>query len=376
MQFTREHLLDLLTPRRSSHARSPASEFMAREVQNIEARGVSGVRLKLRRPIPFLHELLSSDIFSCTDVCNHPILTGPYDLLTPVPGRVLALAKNDVGRALYPEGPDDIFFVVTRSPEDGVRLFERGLIDVTCNPNLPVSVIPNYYSTGQLRTGRLAMAGVLIARDAEYVAPLAQALRRESICKAAGPGVSPLHRIMDLFCRRQGSMGQELEVANPPQSRRRTGKRHLTLAYANFEPNGKVVSAVAQDVQEALSIQVELHPLRYEDYLRELRTGTFDLIYTLIQPRLPEPVMFLEQLLNWRRGDARSVAIDSSELMTSSYEQRVSRCCEIFAAHADSIPLVPVVRHVSKFLASATAQNLYLSEEGLMRPSLHYEDDQ
>lgn len=349
---------------------------MAREVQNIEARGISGVRLKLRRPIPFLHELLSSDIFSCIDVCTHPILTGPYDLVTQVPGRVLALTKNDVGRALYPEGPDDIFFVVTRSPEDGIRLFEQGLIDVTCNPNLPVSVLPNYYSTGQLRTGRLAMAGVLIARDAANVTPLAQALRRESICKAAGPGVLPLHRIMDLFCKKQASTGQHLEAAIPSQSRLRTGKRHLTLAYANFEPNGKVVSAVAEDVQEAFSMQVELHPLRYDDYLRELRTGTFDLIYTLIQPRLPEPVTFLEQLLTWRRRDARAVATDATELMTSSYEQRVARCCEIFADHADSIPLVPVVRHVSKFLASATAQNLYLSEEGLMRPSLHYEDDQ
>lgn len=374
--FTREHLLALLTPRSSTQVTTPASQFIAREVQNIEAHGLSGVRLSLRRPIPFLPEILSSDLFSCVDACTDQIFTGPYDLLTQVAGRVVALAKNDVGRALYPEGPNEIFFVVTRSPEDGVRLFEQGLVDVTCNPNLPISVLSRYGSTGQLRTGRLAMAGVIIARDPADVRPLSQTIRRESICQAAGPGVLPLRRVMDVFNTEQASTGTPSEAASPPQTRISTGKRHLTLAYADFEPNEQVVSALAENMQDALSIRLELHSLGYADYLRELRTRSFDLIYTLVQPRLPEPVMFLEQLLRWRGPGARPVAADTSELMACSYEQRVARCSEIFEAHADSIPLIPVVRHTSKFLASAAAQNLFLSEEGLMRPILHHEDDQ
>ena len=371
--FTADLLARLLRPSREASA-GQGARFLTREVESVLPYGASTVRLLLKRRIPFLPEILSSDVFM--EVAN-----GPYTLAGRRPGAMLALVKNALGERLYPQAPAELFFVVTRTPEDGLRLFEQGVLDVTCNPNLPGSALQRYSASPQLRTGALAMAGVLLSKCVEHTASLSAAIRRSALCEAVGEGVKPLHNLIDIFAEEASeATAPLLEHGLRPL---KTGDT-LTLAYADFTPNAEVVRCIADDLTSMLGVRVLLSPLAYHAYLAELSEQQCDLIYTLIQPTFPEPVIFAEQLMRWRRGasDLEFSLLDSlpDGVLQSGYAGRVAACRAVLADAAGDIPVIPILRHTSKCLVSPAAQTLRLSPDGLLRssfnaqesPCLHY----
>lgn len=365
--FTADLLARLLRPSREASA-GQGARFLAREVESVRAYGASAVRLLLKRRIPFLPEILSSDVF--IEATN-----GPYTLAGRRGGAMLALVKNALGERLYPQAPAELFFVVTRTPDDGLRLFEQGVLDVTCNPNLPGPAWQRYAASPQLRTGALAMAGVLMPRYAPHTAALSASIRRSALCEAVGEGVKPLHNLIDIFAEDASQatvplLEQGLQAPNPGDT--------LTLAYADFTPNGEVARCIADDLTRTLGVRVLLSPLAYHAYLAELREQQCDLIYTLIQPTFPEPVSFVEQLMRWRRGVSGLglSLLDSlpDSVLQSGYAGRVAACRAVLADAAGEIPVIPVLRHTSKCLVSPAAQTLRLFPDGLLRPCFNTQE--
>jgi hypothetical protein len=318
----------------------------------------------LKRRIPFLPEILSSDVFM--EAAN-----GPYTLAARRAGAMLALVKNALGERLYPQAPAELFFVVTRTPDDGLRLFEQGVLDVTCNPNLPGPALQRYAGSPQLRTGALAMAGVLLPRCARHTAALSAAIRRSTLCETVGESVKPLHNLIDIFAEE----ASEATAAPPGQGLQPPGTGDtLTLAYADFAPNGEVVRCIADDLARALGVRVLLSPLAYHAYLAELRARRCDLIYTLIQPAFPEPVSFVEQLMRWRRGASGLELSLPDSVLQPGYAARVAACRAVLADAAGEIPVIPILRHTSKCLVSSAAQALRLSPDGLLRPTFNIQE--
>src|SRR5262249_10966699 len=134
--------------------------------------------------------------------------------------RAFALRRNEVGHQVWPDGPDEMIFVVTDTPAQGVRLFERGMIDVTCNPNLPAHALARYAGSPALRRRDLQLAGVLMfaaerLRSADALPwrrAVAQAIRRERIAAALPATVEPLHRLTELWGGRDAGAADETEL--------------------------------------------------------------------------------------------------------------------------------------------------------------------
>lgn len=371
-QFTVHHLLKMLSPGKKQYMR-PSQRFLREELKSIELYGLSSVRLRLRRPMPFLPEILSADAFVSISDQGKDLTSGPYSLTVRRPGQLLVLTKKTASFDFYPDGPETIFFIVTRSPNDGIDLFEQGLIDATCNPNLPSAAMKRYRSSKQLRTGSLAMAGVLIPRNVEDTLPVHLAINRAKICSTVKEGLMPLDNIMDIFYT-EGFRRSGTGIITCPFSRDNLhfGARRITIAYADFPPNGRVVKLIAESLMLASDAKVDTKPLSYTEYIYEMERQTYDFVYTLIQPALPEPVVFLEQLLRWKKR-ALNVTSLAGDILCKPYFDRLDDCRNILESELGDLPLIPVVQHASKFLASDFTQLLYLTPDGLFRPSLHLE---
>lgn len=371
-QFTAHHLLKMLSPAKKQYMR-PSQRFLREELKSIELNGLSSVRLRLRRPMPFLPEILSADAFVSISDQGKDLTSGPYSLTVRRPGQLLVLTKKSASFDFYPDGPETIFFIVTRSPDDGINLFEQGLIDATCNPNLPSAAMKRYRSSKQLRTGSLAMAGVLIPRNVKDVLPVHLAINRTKICSTVKDGLMPLDNIMDIFYTEDFRRSETGAITRPLSSNNLYfGGRRITIAYANFPPNGRVVKLIAENLMLVSGAQVDAKPLSYTEYIYEIERQTYDFVYTLIQPTLPEPVAFLEQLLRWKKHKL-DVTSFASDILCKTYFDRLADCRNILESELGNLPLVPVVQHASKFLAADSTQLLYLTPDGLFRPSLRLE---
>jgi MarR-like DNA-binding transcriptional regulator SgrR of sgrS sRNA len=368
--FGKDDLVRLLSPVSKESSRA-AARFLRREIASVEGFRKSAVRIQLHRPMPYLPEVLSSDSFMGPFAYREDTVSGPYKLVARRAGRVLGLTRNTTGFHQYSDGPDEVYFVVTQSPEDGVRLFNAGLLDATCNPNLPQAALSQFRNSPNLRLGQLAMAGVLIPLKPSMVDEVGDSIRRDKICSEVDAGLTPLHNLMDLF-----SEDAAVDLTNAtdfaPKCKRvaQFPKDKAVLAYANFAPNDKVAERIACDLSERLGATIETRSLRYAEFLSELENQTADFIYTLIQPTLPEPLLFLDQITSLR-GRNGHCPTPPDELHEASFTTRLAWCRSALLNEAHRCPLIPIVRHTSKCLTARKAQSLVLSPEGLLRPQLN-----
>lgn len=335
------------------------------------------ITLDLKRPFACLPALLSAEAFS--PAAAEPEQAGegggPFSYAGAFDERSFGLRRNALGSRIWPEGPDTIIFVVTDNPAQGVRLFERGLIDVTCNPNLPAVALGRYRDSQVLRHRDLLLAGVLLfakrsltTADARgFRRNISAAISRDRIARASHGSLAPLNCLMGLWDHQDITADDISSVASAAIG------EPLTLAYADFEPNGSVVEQIAEDIEQKMDVRVSLRPMNYRDYLTCMASPDVDLIYSLIQPSYNDPSSLLSMLLssqrfNPARGDF-SEAVQRAEA-TFLADQRLVACRSASRILAEEVPLVPVVRAVSKCLASSSANDLVLGPDGLFRPPL------
>jgi hypothetical protein len=331
--------------------------------------------VKLDRPIGCFRAMLAADAFSPRGSNNRgeQETSGPYSLKGALDRRSFGLSRNAVGVQTWPDGPEAIIFVVSDDPGQGVRLFERGLLDVTSNPNLPVESVDKYKGSNALRQRDLLLAGVLFPSN-ELRLPAARDLRcglywaisREAIAAASNGALSPLYGLVDLWSPESSS---NTSVARPAV---RCGRdRPLTIAYADFTPNGDVVRRIAEDAMDALDVSVVIKPLPYEQYLSCLAAQDSDFIYSLIQPPFNDPASLLPGLARFGslEDPAALHSIHRAEAVSDPHE-RLEASHEAARHLMQDVPIIPVVRAHSRCLVSDRARSLVLGADGVFRPPM------
>jgi len=341
--------------------------------------GSDALDVELTRPVACFPEMLTSDIFS--PVAERPeAVTGCYNFVGGLGGRALVLCKNEVGDRLWADGPDEVIFVVTDSPEQGVRLFERRAVDVTCNPNLPLRDLARYRGSASLRQRDLQLGGVLLfasellrgadARDARRA--IARAIPRRMIAEALAGSLSPLCSMSALWNAPEAvATAADPDDVRPAQITTDLGC--LVLGYADFHPNRTVADHIAEGLRSRAGLRVETRALDYRSYLACLARPTVDLLYSLVQPAYPDPTSFLANLrasgwIDLQRADFGAALAEAEQ--SFDREDRLAACCRAERIMQEETPLVPIARAVSKCLVSEQAAALELGPDGIFRPPL------
>jgi len=327
------------------------------------------VEVDLVRPMGCFPEILTTELFAPRSPRGQG--AGTFSLVGHLGGgRSLALRRNAAGDMHWPDGPEDVIFVVTQSPEQGVRLFERGLLDVTCNPSLPDGALARYAGSAELRRGDLNLCGTLMFA-AEDLRGVEHRARRQNIAAAidrkalAERGLRPLVDFCDLWRE------PETEEPDAQFAAKMRWTRSLTLGYADFSPNGHIAERLAVQLTERLGVTVVSHRLDYQQYLACLARPCVDLLYALIQPAYPDPTSLFANLAASRWVDLsqtsyhRALAEAEAELEP---RERLAACARLQHILDEEMPIVPLLRVSSKFLASSKAEDLRLGSDGILRP--------
>lgn len=334
--------------------------------------GRGAVTLELTRPHSCLPALLSADRFASL-AGRMQERAGMFEPAGRLDGRCIGLRRTASGERLWPAGPETIMLALTDSPAQGVRMFEAGVLDATCNPNLPFAVLDRYAGTPALRQRDLLLAGVLLYGSQALRAPeatsfrrqVAAAIDRERLCAAVGHGLTPLRCVTGLW----GGGPKAAGVRGSGHERLPTGLKKLVLAYAAFEPNDAVAAAIATSIQEALGVGVELRPMAYDDYLACLAKPNADLIYSLIQPPYNDPTGMLNGVAGWlgeRRPEFRAAVAAAEQIFDP--DERLAACGAATQILDEQSPFAAVVRMESRCLVSSQAAELPLGPDGLFRP--------
>lgn len=333
--------------------------------------------VELARPLACFPAMLAADVFALGQGSGERAddTAGPYTLMGGINGRTFGLARNAVGERTWPDGPETIVFIVSDSPDQGIRLFERGLIDVTSNPNLPGPLIDKYRPTGLLRQRDLLLAGVLLVAPALRVAAarsfrrgLYAAVSREAIALKSHGALAPLYDLVDLW----GGPASAPVCTNASNETFPFARdRPLTIGYADFEPNGDVVRHIAEGVASKLGIGVIPKPLSYDDYLTCLSSPDCDLIYSLIQPAFNDPTSLLATIRTFVSSniddDAVGRAIQQAE-STFDPGERLEASRATMRQLMEDMPIIPIVRAHTRCLVSARGRALALGADGVFRP--------
>jgi ABC-type transport system substrate-binding protein len=337
--------------------------------------------VNLNQPLACFPAMLAADAFSPAPDSKSDAAeaSGPYTLMGGVDGRTYGLTRNAVGSMTWPDGPDNILFVVSDDPYQGVRLFKRGLIDVTSNPNLPSELIADYRNTRFLRDRDLLMAGVLLCAPA-LRGPATRDLRRwiyaavsrEHIAFMSNGALSPLYDLVEMW----GGTTSPHSLEGPrnqilPFER----ERPLTIAYADFEPNGAVVQQIAEDLASKLCIFVKPKALSYGDYLACLAKPDCDFIYSLIQPPFNDPTSLLTSISRFSSLDGQLPAASGAIQEAKSTFDPQGRLEQSHAAARllmHDMPIIPIVRARTRCLVSARGEALELGADGVFRPPLKW----
>lgn len=328
--------------------------------------------VELKRPHGAFPSLLTMDLFAPSPESEAEV-SGPFSYVRQHGPGLFGFSRNAVGDHLWPNGPESILFVVTQDAAQGVRLFEQGVVDVTCNPNLPAVSLNAYARSPMLRRRDLLLAGALIFASPELRSSDARDLRRQIArtinrdrAAAVQEGLQPIRCFTELW--RPQPARDELE----PSVRVARGTRSLVLAYADFEPNGAVAETIANDLRERLGLRIVLRAMTYDEYLACLLRPDADLVYSLLQPPYNDPTGMFSSLAPLLKDNpvAFQAAIETAEAVLNA-EERLEACRDAAAILHQEAPLTPVLRVTSKCLVSAHAASLSLGPDGIFRAPLN-----
>lgn len=248
------------------------------------------------------------------DARGRPAL-GPYSIVSAAPER-LALERNP--HAGGTTAPDHVDIVVVPDVDAQLRSVEAGRLDVTTlagfgarhllGPTAALStagLLPLY---GCLEIGRRAPRSLRFS--ASHRRALSEVIDRSAIAAAATGLVRACADLPGVPAQPGIHVG---EVDRDPATRQHDDAlrqlaelRAVEIAYADFEPNGSIVSQVAEQLLERLQLVVRKRPLDYRQYVAAAATGEFELLYSLVAADVAHPAAFLGpgRLPRWTRAEA------------------------------------------------------------------------
>jgi oligopeptide transport system substrate-binding protein len=324
------------------------------------ARGRRRLELTLVRPMANLPGRLATTAFSPLPA-DTSLVSGPYRIAGRLPGeRGFVLGANRHGRAWRSSSPSRIVLLRTDNPEQGLELYERGLLQVTANTWFPHEQLARQRGRPDLHQADIALAAYLLPNP-RRVGALGDPRARQAIslsvdrvraAAAVDGAIVPLRRFTELWGGDGGVLDRDCDAARiAARSMPRPLPGRLRLGYADFPPNRAVAAAIAADVHDALGIELILSSLSYREQRRALASGDFELMYCLSPAPFCDPTSLLAPFAGGSRlgralgfMDPRFDAALVDAERQSEPEARMRACERANDLLLTALPVVPLAR--------------------------------
>lgn len=274
--------------------------------------GGGAVELCSPFPLPFLPELLAfPGAAPVREQGGGWSASGPYRpwRVDRAQGRIELRRKPS--RRTCPESAHSVVFQVHTERADALAAFEDGRVDISLNTGLQPDDFARLAASPQATVRPLAMACQLWVRPG-VGSPLETAagrrefsagFDREAVSAGLLGAALPLRRYRDLW-----------EPSAPDRSAPPTGPRsappgaargrrpELTLSYADFPPNDRVVQALARDIEARFGHRIRPLALPYDRFAAAVAALDYDLLYCIN----PAPLAHVAGLVTQFHSGART----------------------------------------------------------------------
>lgn len=312
-------------------------------------------------PLVCFPEILDSIFVPVPEPDQLPdVSSGPYKIHMHIPGnKGMVLHKTGMGRQMHP-GPDQVVFALTAHGREGIHLFEQGLIHMTANTTFPGELVSRYRHREEFHSRPTSLAGHLQFNPdrcphlvtSSVKKKLSALIRREYITQELNGLVNPLYRYTDIW--NTGNpipVPEQVEMQEFPDL---TGETYSIL-YADFAPNGYIVSQIAHDFSAATGAVFIPQPVTYAQYFHHLGNRDYDIVYALQPAPFDDPLAFFLPWLplfpgeemyphGWKEDLLHILTIEDKTLRTEAV-------CRLENRLSGWMPAIPVISVNSVYLS-------------------------
>lgn len=324
------------------------------------------VEVRFARPVGYALQLFTMPQFAPV---RPGALLGPYVPLAGEPHRLQAAPRT----CPHPDAPAGLELRAGLHAAAAVGAFEAGELDVTPTTVLGPDDLAGLAASPDLRLDPLLLFGHLefgrrappFARTAACRRSLSGLLDRTRLAGTTGGLTRPL-----------GSMLQAWGAAPPTPDADPAelpgGRDEVTIGYADYEPNGRVVGELSTQLATLVGAPVRPVPLTFREYVRAATSREHCLLYTLTAADFDSPAA---ALVPWRTGGSLAAPLGLSDphldRLIGAGERAADAGPDAWAAadeHLRTIaPRVPLLRTVSAYLCSPRLGGWRPDARGLVR---------
>ncbi|MFP8883836.1 ABC transporter substrate-binding protein [Streptomyces mangrovi] len=148
---------------------------------------------------------------------------------------------------------------------------------------------------------------------------------------------------------------------------------NLEIGYADFAPNGDVVTGIVEQLKDSLGVSAVPRPMSFKEYVRTAARGDYDMLYTLTAADFPHPAALLTP---WHSGNAAAVRAGLSDACLDGLIDEASACPDPQQQHdlwqrADErwlelMPRIPLVQVQANCAYSERVGGMHLSASGFI----------
>lgn len=332
-------------------AKDPASRY-AKRLANVS--GVSGsgeqVTITLTTPNGALPTLL--DIPIALDSSNRPLGTGPY-VLSEQGGKLYLNARADWWQGADSLSLKQIPLATMTQKEQAATAFSSGEVtlidaDITGSNELGYSgsyEVWEYNTTGLIYLGFQTAHGV--CQDPEVRQAIAKAIDRSYVtdsvyARHATASTLPVHPDSALY---DAELAQELEYDLSALKALELNRKSLTLL-VNIEDMAKSAAAnrIAEDLESA-GLRVTVERLAWENYVKALESGQFDLYLAEVYLTADFDLTSLvspQGELNYGGWNDAAVPLLLENVRKAQGEQRVTTMATLLRYLNQNAPIAPI----------------------------------
>ncbi|MFD9123326.1 ABC transporter substrate-binding protein [Kitasatospora sp. NPDC059571] len=262
------------------------------------------------RPLSFARELLTlpqlAPVHSAGGQIGAPSL-GDYELAA-MTENIIRVTRHAYAQEPSGRNPESLEFRVHPQLADAMGAFSRGLVDISPTTSFGRAELAAFGSHKNLLSRNISIFGSLefgaeapgLASRPDLRHALGAALDRRRLVESC-PG------LVSEFWEQTGPWKRPAEVVSPgapvvPSGAQVDGiraalGRELEIPYADFSPNGAIVSEVCRQLADLFGITAAPRPVSYRTYVRTVLSQRHSLLYTLTTADFPHPAALL---LPWR----------------------------------------------------------------------------
>lgn len=285
---------DLAQHLAATTTRDPILHFLRTQVfRSIEIESMHSLVLKLRRPVPRLPLLLTSESVKPRQRSGAAAVYGafqPDSRIYQAGERVTRLTKRG---SFSPRLPSQIEILETRSHEEGLTRYADGEIDVTCCTTATPQSLSMMVEQENYRSSRLRLYARLI-HEPRHFPPgfgelISKAIDRAWITGLLPGILRPIRGVGDLWLSSAPDAVAGSDHATKPIQLAHLLAAGTKIYYADFSPNGQVVGLLCRYLHESFGIDLRPAAVSLSELACRCLSPGVDLCYSLASPIYDDP---------------------------------------------------------------------------------------